>query len=49
MGSRVDGIWDLLHSVYNDQITCPYRLRRGMDRDLNGASTDYREMLDHAF
>jgi hypothetical protein len=49
MGSRVDGIWDLLHSLDNDQITspCPFRLR--VDRDLNGAGTNHREMLDHAF
>jgi hypothetical protein len=49
MGSRVDGIRDLLHSVYNDQITSPCWLHRGVDRDPNGADTDHQEMLDHAF
>jgi hypothetical protein len=49
MGSRVDGIWDLLHSVDSDQITSPCRLHRGVNRDPNGTDTDHQEMLDHAF
>jgi hypothetical protein len=47
MGPQVDGLWDLLCPMDDNQVVSPLRFYRRIDRDPNGTDASEGEILDH--
>lgn len=47
MGPRANGVEDFICSVNDVQVASPRRLRRGMDRDLDGGDIGERQIMGH--